>query len=175
MGKNGPSAGWKHHPQGCLLTPLLACYFPAQVCKLEAVREQSALCWQRAGPPTLRQCPQNPVWAWEGTALPCMTYRVGRLGRASAQQLGLLKEGILTRDGRKWAEAWEGMLCPPAPPIFPSQSSWHSEGKGKVWCVLSPPYVGPHAGWRVGGEGGLLCVLSHSKQRAGHQTHYTCI
>lgn len=93
-------------PQGGLLTPLLPCYFSAQVCKFEAVREQWPLCWQRAGQPTLRQCPGGTVWLWEGMASLYMTQVVRRLDRASAQRLGLLKEGIPMRGRRQWAEAW---------------------------------------------------------------------
>ena len=56
-----------------------------------------------------------------------MTYRVGSLSRASAQGLELLKEGILTGGGGRWAEGGrEGIwpvLGPSAPPIFSAQSS----------------------------------------------------
>lgn len=54
--------------------------------------------------------PTSVFWrnslALGGMASPCMTYIVGKLGGASAQGLGLLKEDIPTRGRRKWAEAW---------------------------------------------------------------------
>lgn len=116
---------------GVTLTPLLACYFPVHICKLEAVRKQSTLCWQRAGLTTLRQCPQNSVWFGERRASPCMTYRLGSLSRASTQGLGLLKEGFLTgarggggggvgsrREGGNLASAWPSCPSHLLSPVF---------------------------------------------------------
>lgn len=74
------------------------------------------LCCQKPGPPTLRQCPRNSlVLGGDGITLHDILIR--KLGRASAQGLGLSKQGIPKRGKRKWEklgeEAWRALLTSP--------------------------------------------------------------